>query len=68
MIVEVTKMKHPFSDGTIKELKKKASFGAGSVCPKCGKRGNFASIIRQREKEGTFYICCGWCGAITKEV
>ncbi len=56
---------HPFSDGTLNDLKMRKYLGSLNTCPKCQKTGEFGAILTQMELNGTWYLCCGWCNTLT---
>ena len=48
------------------ELQFNSFCGSANICPKCGQRGNFRSILKYvSEETKREYLVCGWCNKTT---
>ena len=52
--------------GYINDLRMMRNLGRGNTCPKCGKIGEFGSVIRVKIVEGKEYLVCGWCEGVSE--
>ena len=57
-----------YREKTSEELKLLKFKGIENTCPKCNKRGHFGSVLKQLEADGTWWIICGWCNTITRDL
>lgn len=55
-----------YSKSVLMEMQVSKFKGCSNICPKCNKRGDFGSILRQMEADGTWWMVCGWCNSIIR--
>lgn len=55
-------------DIVVSDMKLRRYMGCGNVCPSCGERGYFGSVCKYESEKGGWWIICGWCGEVNKDI